>query len=422
MRIVFREASKQLWGSPGAAWIRGVVERAGHRLVEREGDVELVSVHHSRDLRHLVTMERRAPVRLLGGHPLATNPHPYLLFADALCVGEGESWVLEALAALEEGAAVPDLARIPGTIVPATWDGVLPPVRCEPRVPDHPPYLNRRRKGHAEAWYVEVARGCPHACHYCELGHTLRYRIRPTEDVLAALRSIDTSRSRRVVLLAPDIAAHPGYPRMLRELERLGLTTCFASMRLDEDPSRFPLRPGMLVRVGIDGLTEETRHRVGKPITDRMILDYFARMSARGHRSFKVFMIFGYPWETAKDVDRWERLWHHITRLPRMRGAHVRVKWTALIPQARTPMFALGARYDDAVVGRIATWHALHQDVGIVGRHAPAWHIRMDAITSRGGWEWECGVAAYGLCGSDSCWMDPGSTTIRRIRSTLTGS
>lgn len=54
----------------------------------------------------------------------------------------------------------------------------------------------------------------------------------------------------------------------------------------------------------LDGLSEDTRRRVRKPISDRQIVDGLDHiiMSIDGTMRLKVFMIVGYPWETAASV------------------------------------------------------------------------------------------------------------------------
>ena len=189
MRIVMREACRDRdKGSMGAQYVMWAVRAAGYTVdYETDGwyDVELVSVHHVTDYPRVRWMTRRGRVRIVGGHPCAVNPRPIIAFCDAVCVGEGESWIGPALDRLSARLNPRDMADLPGTIVSNMWSGdcTVPLPNIEPRVPDHPAYLNKAADGHAAAWYLEMARGCPHKCAYCELGNTLPYRVRGTHEL-----------------------------------------------------------------------------------------------------------------------------------------------------------------------------------------------------------------------------------------------
>jgi hypothetical protein len=134
----------------------------------------------------------------------------------------------------------------------------------------------------------------------------------------------------------------------------------------------------MLIRVALDGISEATRKRVGRNISNQSVYDYFRFMSDRGHCNFKIFQIFGYPWETLEDWDEWEWLWSRIASIPRKKNAHVRIKFTPLIPQPSTPLGDCQPVYDERLVARIQQWFAS------VGQplQRPGWWVESDGIMS----------------------------------------
>lgn len=383
MRVRFVELARPGdQGSIGAHFIAETVLQEGHVIVDEDADVELVSVHHATEWPLLRDLEQRAPVRLVGGHPMANNPRPAIPFADAICIGEGEEWVRDALQMLDGGSPVEDLATLPGTIVRSLWDpGMDPPKANQVHpLPRFAPYLNRSGSGHARVWYIEMARGCPFDCHYCELGWTVRLRQHRADWLHECIDAIDVSQSRRVTLFAPDEASHPAYASLLEHIHDRGLTTGFGSMRLDQIMRKgLPLKPNMLIRVGIDGLTESTRMRVNKPITDADIVAYFRYMAERGHRNFKMFMVFGYPWESPEDFSEFERMMGAVLATPVTANTHLRIKWTPLIPQPSTPLGDVEPRYDDETVRRIRVWM---ERVAKPRRH-PGWYVENDGLMSR---------------------------------------
>ncbi|OFV80209.1 MAG: hypothetical protein A2Y78_04760 [Acidobacteria bacterium RBG_13_68_16] len=388
MRACFIECCPQeSRGSMGAHYILAAARAAGFEIDEldyEDGtlgyDVELCSVHHCTDWPWLADAPRRAPVRLVGGHVMANNPRPGLRYGDAFCVGEGESWIAAALQALADGGAAKDLTRLPGTLVPALWDGRRIAPNEERPLPRHAPYLNRSAQRHARTWYLELARGCPFACQYCELGWSVRYRPQDTGYLLSALEQIDRGQSSHVSLFAPDEASHRGYPQILQKIHDLGLVTQFGSMRLDQIMRRqdLPFKRNMLIRVGLDGLTEESRKRVGRDLRDDDVVEYMRWMADRGHVSFKFFMIFGFPWEAYRDFEAWELLMDRILTLPRKQSAKLRIKFTPFIPQPSTPLSDAEPIYDERMVERILGW--FHRKLR--PRSVPGWYVESEGLMS----------------------------------------
>ena len=390
LRICMTEPTEpESFGSMGCQYVLNAARGAGYHVdylrPEDKGnppyDVELISLHHCTDFPRFKVLPRRAPMRLVGGHPSVNNIRPAIPFGDVFCIGEGEDWIVQALDRIGSGAKGADLADLPGTVIRERheYGAPIPTGNTVKPLPMHPPYLNRAGKGHARVWYLEMARGCPFDCHYCELGWAWKYRPQKTELLLQAVDSIDLSKGKRISLFAPDEASHPGYVDVLRRIHERKMITSFGSMRLDQIVKKdLPLKPNMLIRVGLDGLTEETRFRVHKPIRDEDVWEYFRFMNDRGHCNFKVFMIFGYPWEQPEDFDQFAALWERIARIPRRVNAWVRVKFTPFIPQPSTPLGREQPNYQVEMVGRILEWFDR------VGKpwSRPGWFVENDGIMS----------------------------------------
>lgn len=385
IRVTMTEATEpENRGSMGAHYVREAAQWDGWRVdyetpeSRTAADVELVSVHHCSDWPILAKLPRVAPIRLAGGHVTTNNVRPGLPFADAWCIGEGETWITHALRRLNNGMGVESLRELPGTIV-GRAAGDVPKGNTEPAVPKHPPYFNRDNDGHARVWYLELSRGCPFHCHYCELGWAWKYRMQDTDWLLEQIDGIDKTISNRITLFAPDEASHPGYHAILDRIHQRKLITSFGSMRFDVIMRKdLPFKPNMLIRVAVDGLTEGTRMRVNRKQTNQSIYDYFRYMSDRGHSSFKIFNIFGYPWERLEDFDEWEWLWSRITSIPRRVNAHVRVKFTPLIPQPSTPLGDCDPVYDERMAERIRRWF---RAVRMPSRR-PGWFVENDGLMS----------------------------------------
>ncbi len=384
-------------GSIGAWYVAEHAKRAGYQVdilnqIKKGYDVELISVHHCSDFERLAVMPKRAPIRIVGGHPMQNNPRPIIPFADVVCIGEGETWIKKALPLLEKNG-IDGLTELQGTIITKKWKyGDTVPSPCvENPLPDNPPYLNRPGTRSA-AWYVEIARGCPYSCTFCELGNSMPYRYYSAEQIKKVLDLADVKKTRKINFYAPDEAAHPNYHEMFDYLEECGYMAGFSSMRVDSILKRgLPaLKKNVLIRVGIDGLTEETRKRVKKHITNDMIVEYFKRFIDRGHIQFKVFFIVGYPWEKIEDFKEYENLMKRIFAIPHKKNISLRIKWTPFVPQPCTPLGSTEAQYDFDMIDKINVWHALNARPN----NDPGWYVENDGLMSHKSHRRQCELTA----------------------------
>jgi len=397
MKIAMVElADKNSRGSIGCHYIIEHAIKAGYSIdllnnTKSGYDVELLSIHHCSDYLRLLKTPKRAPIRIIGGHPMQNNPLPVIRYCDAVCIGEGETWIKNALSILKLSGVV-DLKELPGTIVSSLWKNgdTVPEANVENPLPQNEAYLNRPGTLSA-AWYVEIARGCPFACDYCELGHSTKFRKYSYEQLCTVIDNIDTSITRKINFYAPDEASHPDYQALYDRLRKRGFMAGFASMRVDSVLKNMPpIAMNQLIRVGIDGLSEETRFKVNKKITDDMIVEYFYKLICQGHVQFKVFMMFGYPWEVVDDFKKWAKLMRRIFDLPLSKNISLRIKWTPLIPQPCTPLRNSIPKYDYEIVDKINTWHALNNRP----RKNPGIYVENDGMMSEKTHKMQCELTA----------------------------
>lgn len=380
-------------GSIGAYYIQYHAEMAGYKIdrlrqTEAGYDVELISVHHSSDFERLKKMEKKATWRLVGGHPMQNNPRPVIPFADAICIGEGETWIKKVLKILDETRDIEKLSSLSGTIVCKNWvDGQpLPPANIENPLPDNPPYLNHAGTKSA-AWYIELGRGCPYRCDYCELGYSVPYRRYDADHIKKVIDMADPNITKKINFFAPDEASHPDYNDIYAYAKSKWNVANFSSMRVESILKNIPkVNKNHLIRIGIDGLTEETRKRVHKKITDDMIYEFFSQMIARGHINFKIFMIIGYPWDTEKDFDKWSELMERLFSIPLQKNVSLRIKWTPFIPQPCTPLGQEKPNYTMSIYNKVLTWHTINKRPQIT----PGWYIENDGIMSPSSHKKQC--------------------------------
>ena len=343
--------------SVGTYYIKCALESYGHEVdvftTPQVGyDYELVALHHVSGFAKVIEMPKKSKIRIIGGHAFYTNPRPMIPFSDYLCIGEWDTGLFDL-------DSIGDMAHV---IVSKKWESCnkLPPPRIENPLPELIPYLNYEGTG-SMAYYIEIARGCPFHCQYCELGNSVPYRRRSFDEIKDAIGKCDLSKTKKINLFAPDEASHPDYDKILKYIREVsGYPAGFASMRVDTSQKLKHIRQNTLIRCGVDGMSEAIRFRVGKKISDKMILQYFQRNIEAGHSQFKIFMIFGYEWESLSDFDSFKKLFSHILKIKTKKNLMLRIKWTPFIPQPNTPLSESKSVYDVKMVAQIEKWHLLN--------------------------------------------------------------
>jgi len=383
-------------GSIGAYYVMHHAREAGFEVDYKHRpsmkyDVELISVHHCSDFLRVAKMPKRAKVRIVGGHPMQNNPRPIIPYADIVCIGEGESWIKSALGLLKKYKLdINSLKELPGTIITGDHeDGdKIPDALMETPLPDNPPYLNRPDTRSA-AWYIEIARGCPYKCSFCELGNSTKFRLYSIEKIKKTLDACDLTKTKKINFYAPDEASHPGYGELFDYMKERGFLAGFSSMRIESVMRKMPpIRANQLIRVGIDGLSERIRNQVNKPISDDMIVEYFKKLVDQGHVTFKCFFIFSYPGETMEDFKCFERLMRRILSIPLKKNLSLRIKWTPFIPQPCTPMKDEGGLYNFMMAQNIEVWHAKNRRP----YNTPGWFIENDGMMGMKSHKLQCAL------------------------------
>jgi radical SAM family uncharacterized protein len=319
---------------------------------------------------------------VVGGEALAETPEPLAAFFDVFLPGDGEQ-TLPALVervrqAKQTGLAreelLLDIARtVPSAYVPRFYEprydasgefaGLDPTVADLPRriprahldrLTDSPPItcpLVPLAEAVHERVVIEIARGCPNGCRFCQAGHTRRpVRIRTVEQIVdIARKALAATGYRELSLLSLSAS---DYPHLEELLDRLNAE--FAARRVSISlPS---LRPGKLlaalprltsvVRKG--GLTiaaeagsPRLRQAIGKDIDDADMLAGVRAAYEAGWRHVKLYFMAGLPGESEADIDAIYDLCRRLSdaRLAvdgRRGGITASVSW--LVPKPHTPM------------------------------------------------------------------------------------
>ncbi|HOX22721.1 MAG TPA: cobalamin-dependent protein, partial [Elusimicrobiales bacterium] len=142
----------------------------------------------------------RALILIAGGaHPSGAPQETLRMGFDAVCLGEGEATFTEFIRSIKAGQ---DWRGIDGLAFLS--DGKM--LRGKPRRPINldafPPFSEH----HGRYGVIEITRGCPHACKFCQTSHLhgLRQRHRSVETVLGYARLMHSKGMSDFRAVSPD--------------------------------------------------------------------------------------------------------------------------------------------------------------------------------------------------------------------------
>jgi radical SAM superfamily enzyme YgiQ (UPF0313 family) len=299
LKVALVNISRAVNVSRGAGYVAGALIRAGHELgffdtshqplnqvaqnlARGQFEALLVSTM-SMDLPDAVELVRQVkrscelPVLVGGVHPTIVGgrvleDHPEI---DYLCVGEGESMVIEFLEKLGSDALrdVPNLAyRHQGRVVV----NPLRPPEDLAQSPEFPWHLFPREAVVQQPWgflYVNATRGCPYNCTYCCNGVYLKhygksyFRFRAVADIVEELIFLKRDYSPRLFYFGDEmILSDRAYAVRLFEDLRRKVKTPYGCMvrveHLDAETVKIMARTGCrYVGLGLECGNEEFRRK-----------------------------------------------------------------------------------------------------------------------------------------------------------------
>lgn len=328
--------------------------------------------------------DRRGPDDpiVVAGDALADSPEPMADFVDLFLPGDGE----EPLAALVEllrgmkptGATREETILEAARTIPSAYAPRFYQPRCDadgtfvglqrtredvPDVVGHA-YLKRLSdspaiaaplvplsEGVHERVIVEIMRGCPNACRFCQAGHTrLPVRWRSVDEIVTvARRALAATGYREISLLS---LSSSDYPHLDELIDRLNaefasqhVSISLPSLRADAQLRQLPkltsrVRKGGLT-IAAEAGTDRLRTAIRKNITEENMIAGVRAAYEAGWRSVKVYFLAGLPGETDADIDAIFDLCRRLSdarkQVDNQPGAiTASVSW--FVPKPHTPM------------------------------------------------------------------------------------
>jgi len=319
---------------------------------------------------------------VIAGDAGADAPEPMAPFIDLFCVGDGEVTLPALIEVVRQAKRVGarrdetigHAARtVPGLYAPRFYepqyhaDGTLASLR--PLRDDVPARIGRARVERLSDFpsppaplvplvgavhdrvTIEIMRGCPHACRFCQAGATRKpVRWRTVDEIIdTARRAVAATGYREISLLSLSSSDYPHFgeltERLAGEFTPRHISLSLPSLRVDSQLAVIPKLASQVRKTGLtiaaEAGTERLRRAIRKDITEDGMLAGVEAAWRAGWRSVKVYFMAGLPGERDEDVDAIVDLCRRLSETRKAvdgrRGAiNAAVSW--LVPRPHTPM------------------------------------------------------------------------------------
>ena len=330
---------------------------------------------------HAADRRERDPL-VVGGDALADSPEPLADFFDLFLVGDGEE-PLSALVKLvgemklagaSRGEIILQAARtIPATYAPQFYqpqrvDGSPLPVPRRTRQ-DVPETIRRAHvaslsdspaitaplvpvaEGIHERVMIEIMRGCPNGCRFCQAGHTrLPVRWRSVDEIVnIARKAVAATGFDEISLLSLSSSDYPQLNELIDRLNAQFAGRCVSislpSLRVDSQLKALPkltsaVRKGGLT-IAAEAGSDRLRRAIRKDISEEDMLAGVRAAYEAGWRKVKVYFMAGLPGETDADIEAIFDLCRRLSEtgrevIGRPGAISASVSW--FVPKPHTPM------------------------------------------------------------------------------------
>jgi radical SAM family uncharacterized protein len=291
---------------------------------------------------------------VIAGGPCACNPEPLADFIDLFVLGEGEEVIQELLDLYKlmsrEGRSRRQFlyraAKIAGVYVPSfylvsyrpdgrieavkpTQDGI--PARVRRRVVtnfDQAPFPDRVIVPGIEIVHdrvmLEVMRGCPHGCRFCQAGIIYRPVREKTPATLLsqAEKLVHSTGYDEISLISLSSADYSRIKEiasvLLDRFEKQGVNVSLPSLRVDTFSVALAQEVQRVRRAGLtfapEAGSQRLREVINKGVTEEDLLAAVSSAFKAGWSAVKLYFMLGLPTETEEDVIEIARLTHRVLR------------------------------------------------------------------------------------------------------------
>ena len=335
-----------------------------------------------------------SPLVIAGGAAVL-NPEPLSDFIDVFVIGEAEEALPELLEIVRAHKPLDRekrrqmireiAARVEGAYAPGLYDTVVLPdggiAVAPPKEADIPFPIARRivadfesapqvrnpvvpiHESVHERAVLEIMRGCPNGCRFCQAGYATRpLRERSPELLSAAARDcLAATGYDEVGLLSLSTSNYSRFDSLLESLDQelapRGVSLSLPSLRVDHALSGIPARVSSVRKSGLtvapEAGSDRLRAVINKDVKNADLLEAAAEAFRRNWRQIKLYFMIGLPTETEEDIVAIAQLAEAAAKLRTGGGKKgggrpaIHLSASNYVPKTHTPFQWLGAAHPD---------------------------------------------------------------------------
>lgn len=320
------------------------------------------------------------PIVFAGG-PALTNPEPFCDFFDAFMLGDGEEVTEEIINLYKDlkkkKASRQDIlkrfADLEGVYVPSLYevnyneDQTIKSVK--PLYSDIKPVIKKRIVNLEKTFFptkkivpfvetvhnrlsVEIARGCPGQCRFCQASKYYRpWRQRSIENLLNLIKSgIENTGYEELSFLSLSCSDYKHLDKLLIKTNEIygssKLALSLPSLRCNKNSLNIAQYINRSKRPTLtfapEAGTDRLRNVIGKYLSEKTIVETLVLANKMGWKTVKLYFMIGLPTETNEDIEGIKNLLHLIRN--ESKGLNFNITVSPFVPKAQTafqwePMF-----------------------------------------------------------------------------------
>ncbi len=316
---------------------------------------------------------------VIGGGPAAFNPEPIAPFFDLFLIGDGEEAFVEIIEKFlfwkqelnEKTALLEELSKVKGVYVPSLYEVFKPPesalLAVRP-IDDAPAKIEKRVfnsfdqlpfpeeiivpdiKTVFDRVAVEVARGCPQKCRFCQaLSIYFPYRAKsPSVIIQNVLNSLQATGYEDASLASLSISDYPYLGEvidsLMKELAERKISLSLPSLRPKGLTSGVVENIVKVRKTGFtlvpEAGTQRLRRVINKDLEENEIIEAATNAFSQGWKLLKLYFMVGIPTEEDEDLEGIVRLVKEIIKIGSKilhSPPRINLSVSSFIPKPHTP-------------------------------------------------------------------------------------